>query len=221
MPDELFKAVDDYVVSRLHEPDPVLQQVLAEARSAELPEIQVSAAQGKFLHLLARAMGARRVLELGTLGAYSTIWLARALPPDGHLVTLELSSRHAEVARKNLEAAGLADRVELRLGPAIESLAALEEERAAPFDLVFIDADKPLAAQYFEAALSLCRAGSVIVVDNVIRQGRVVEEQSEDANVKGVRQLFELLHGDTRVAATALQTVGQKGHDGFVLAVVT
>lgn len=220
MAEELWGAVDEYVVTKLHRPDPVLEQALAAAHDAELPEIQVSAPQGKFLHLLAGAIGAHRVLELGTLGAYSTIWLARALGREGHLVTLELSPRHAEVARKNLELAGLADRVELRLGPAIESLAALEAEGVDPFDLVFIDADKPLAADYFEACLRLCRPGSVIVVDNVIRQGKVIEPQSEDASVNGVRRLFDLLEDERRVEATALQSVGQKGHDGFVIAVV-
>lgn len=220
MADDLWTRVDDYTVAALHDSDPVLEAALAAAKEANLPPIQVSAAQGKFLGLLTQVIGARRVLELGTLGGYSTIWIARALPETGRLVTLEISAEHAAVARTNIERAGLSGRVEIRLGPALDSMAALAEEGIDPFDLVFVDADKPLVADYFEACLPLVRTGSVILVDNVVRQGQVADASSEDANVIGVRRLFEKLKGDKRVEATALQTVGQKGHDGFLMAVV-
>ena len=187
---------------------------------AKLPAIDVSATQGKFLYLLAKIHGARRILEVGTLGGYSTIWLARALPEDGKLVTLEIEKRHADVALKNVERAGVAARVELRLAPAAESLAALVKEGAEPFDLIFIDADKPNNPVYLEWALRLARPGTVLIVDNVIREGAVIEAESTDASVRGTRKLFDLMAANPRLDATALQTVGSKGYDGFVMAVV-
>ncbi len=220
MADELFSEVDEYVVAALHGDDAVLESALAASRKAGLPEIQVSPTQGKLLHLIARAIAARRILELGTLGGYSAIWLGRALPEEGRMITLEVSSAHAEVAAANLDRAGLSSRVEIRLGDALDSLAALANEGAEPFDLVFIDADKPPAADYLAATLPLCHPGSLIVIDNVVRRGEVLDPASQDPNVIGVRRLFEALAHESRLEATALQTVGLKGHDGFVLALV-
>jgi predicted O-methyltransferase YrrM len=180
----------------------------------------VSPTQGKLLYLLAKIQGARRILEVGTLGGYSTIWLARALPDDGRLVTLEVEKRHAEVALQNIERAGLASRVELRLAPAAESLAALVLEKVEPFDLIFIDADKPNSPVYLEWALRLARTGTIVVVDNVIRDGEVINASSTDESVRGTRRLFDLIASERRLEATALQTVGSKGYDGLVVAVV-
>lgn len=213
-----WRAVDDYIVERLVPGDADLAAALAANAAAGLPKIDVSAAQGKFLHLLARMIGARRILEIGTLGGYSTIWLARALPEGGRLVTLEAAPHHAEVARANLARAGLADRVALRLGPALDSLPALAEE--PPFDLIFIDADKESNAAYLGWALRLARKGSVIVCDNVVRDGRVVDAASTDAAIAGTRRFFEALAAEPRLSATALQTVGHKGWDGFAIALV-
>jgi predicted O-methyltransferase YrrM len=215
-----WRAVDDYITDLVVRPDPVLEAALADAAAAGLPPISVSAPQGRLLHLLARAQQARTVLEVGTLAGYSTIWLARALPPGGRLVTLELDPRHAEVARANVERAGLSDVVEIRLGPAAESLATLAGEGAGPFDFVFVDADKPGNADYFEWALRLGRVGTTIVVDNVVRDGRVVDAGSDDPAVQGVRRFNELLAAEPRVVATEIQTVGAKGYDGFALALV-
>ncbi len=209
-------AVDHYITDLLIGPDPALDAALEANAAAGLPAIDVSPAQGKLLHLLARAIGARRILEIGTLGGYSTIWLARALPADGSLVTCESSARHAEVARANIARAGLDDRVEIRQGPALDTLS----ELAGPFDLVFVDADKPSNADYFGWALRLTRPGSVIIVDNVVREGRVLEADSDDAAVLGTRRFTEMLAAERRVSATEIQTVGSKGHDGFALAVV-
>ncbi|MFO1106089.1 MAG: O-methyltransferase [Amaricoccus sp.] len=213
-----WSAVDDYITGLLVPPDPGLDAALAANEAAGLPKIDVSAAQGKFLHLLARMIGARRILEIGTLGGYSTIWLARALPADGQLVTLEAVAHHADVAQANLAHAGLADRVAVRLGPALDSLPALAEE--APFDLVFIDADKQSNADYLAWALRLTRQGSVIVCDNVVRSGQVVDATSNDPSVTGTRRFFEALAAEPRLCATALQTVGHKGWDGFAIALV-
>lgn len=221
MTEELWTKVDGYLAGSLSGSDPVLEQVLATTSEAGLPAIQVSANQGKLLHLLARSVSAQRILEIGTLGGYSAIWLARALPPDGRLVTLEVDPKHAEVARRNIAAAGLDGVVELRLAPALDSLAQLVAEGEEPFDLVFIDADKEPYADYFTAALRLTRAGSLVVVDNVVRGGRVVDESSDDPSVRGVRKLYELVGNEERVSATALQTVGSKGYDGLMLALVT
>ncbi|HSJ51065.1 MAG TPA: O-methyltransferase [Actinomycetota bacterium] len=198
--------------------DPALGAALEASADAGLPSIQVSAAQGRFLHVVARALGARRILEIGTLGGYSTIWLARALPADGRLITLELDSSHAEVAQSNLERAGIADRVDVRIGPALDTLPTLTGE--APFDLVFIDADKPAYPDYLEWAIRLARPGTLIVADNVVRGGAVLDELVKDPIVTGTRRFLERLGGDPRIDATVVQTVGRKGYDGFAFAVV-
>lgn len=220
MDNEHWTAVDQYLIENLIPPDPILEAALKANAAAELPSIDVAPNQGKFLHLLARMQGAKRILELGTLGGYSTIWLARALPADGKLITLEFEPRHAAVARANIERAGLSHLVELRLGPAIDSLAQLHREAAPPFDFIFIDADKPNIPAYLEGALRLSRPGTVILVDNVIREGAVIDPGSTDPSVQGVRRFFEILSTDLRLEATTLQTVGSKGYDGFTLALV-
>ncbi|RUX46372.1 O-methyltransferase [Mesorhizobium sp. M4A.F.Ca.ET.020.02.1.1] len=220
MSKKTWTAVDDYIVASLFEADPVLDAVLAANRNQGLPAIDVSAAQGKLLSLLVRIRGARRVLEIGTLGGYSTIWMARGLPVDGKVVTLELDPHHARVARSNFERAGVSDRIDLRIGPALQSLAALSGENAGPFDLVFIDADKPNNPNYLDWAMKLSRPGTVIVCDNVIRDGAVVQEDSGDANVEGARAAFSFIGGERRLDGTAIQTVGAKGYDGFAIAIV-
>jgi len=214
-----WTAVDDYIVEKLLGAEPP-QGALEANAAAGLPPIDVSPAQGKFLYLLAKATGSQRILEVGTLGAYSTIWLARALPAGGRLVTLEIDPHHAEVARANLDAAGVGDRVEVRVGAALESLAALAREQVAPFDFVFIDADKEHNADYVRAAIGLARPGALIVVDNVVRDGRVLDERSADPNIRGTRRLFDMLANEPRLEATAIQTVGAKQWDGFIVAVV-
>ncbi|GHJ91092.1 O-methyltransferase [Streptomyces sp. NE5-10] len=213
--------VDAYVTDLLVPADEALTAALADSAAAGLPEIAVAPNQGKFLHLLARAQGARRILEIGTLGGYSTIWLARALPADGRLITLEYDPRHAEVARGNLARAGLADRVEVRTGPALDTLPLLEEEGAGPFDLVFVDADKANNPHYVSWALKLSRPGTLVVVDNVVRGGRVAAPDPTDPAITGTRAMFELVANEPRLDATALQTVGTKGHDGLLIARVT
>jgi predicted O-methyltransferase YrrM len=215
-----WTAVDRYIAEALIPSDPALDAALEASVAAGLPPIQVSPAQGKFLHLLARAQGARTILEIGTLGGYSTIWLARALPPGGGLVTLEADPHHAEVAQANLDRAGLTNLVELRLGRALETLPKLHAENRGPFDLIFIDADKPSNADYFTWALKLSRVGSLIIVDNVVRDGAVTDADSTDPDVQGVRRLNELLTSEKRVSATTIQTVGSKGYDGFTMALV-
>ena len=215
MPDPA--AVDKYLADRVGGDDDVLRAALADAVAAGLPSIEVTAVQGKLLHLLARSIGARRILEVGTLGAYSTIWLARALPGDGRLLSLELSEDYARVARANLERAGLGAVAEVRVGAALDSLAALDE---APFDLVFIDADKQSTADYFDHALRLTRPGSLIVADNVSRGGAVADPDSTDERVAGMRRFFDRVAAEERVSATAIQTVGAKGHDGIAIALV-
>ncbi len=217
MTQETWDAVDGYFSGLLVGPDAALDAALEASDAAGLPQIAVSANQGKLLHLLARVRGARRILEIGTLGGYSTIWLARALPADGQLITLEYDPKHAEVARANLARAGLADRVEVRVGAALDTLPDLE----GPFDLTFIDADKPNNPAYFRAALGLSRPGSVIVVDNVVRGGRVADAASTDPSVLGTRALADLLATEPSVDATMVQTVGSKGYDGFAMALVT
>ncbi|MGE0210878.1 MAG: O-methyltransferase [Parvibaculaceae bacterium] len=221
MTEETWDAVDGYYEDLLLGPDPLLDETLKESSAGGLPEIAVAPNQGKFLMLLAMAVGARKILEIGTLGGYSTTWLARGLAPDGRLVTLEYAPKHAEVARRNLARAGLADRVEVRVGPAVESLPKLVEEGAGPFDLVFIDADKQSYAAYLEWSLKLVRKGSLIVADNMVRDGKVTDAHSGDPLVDGVRRFNERLAAEKRLSATALQTVGVKGYDGFVLALVT
>jgi predicted O-methyltransferase YrrM len=222
---ERWSAVDDYLAGHLVGDDSVSAAALAAGAAAELPPITVSATQGKLLELLVRVHGARRILELGTLGGYSSIWLARALPPDGRLVTLEASPRFAEVARGNILRAGLGETVEVRVGPALETLPQLVAE-AAPFDMIFIDADKANYPHYLEWSLKLSRPGTLIVADNVIGGGAIVEAGGsepwgEDGGVQGVRRFYDLLAAEPRLSATAIQTVGDKGYDGFVLALVT
>lgn len=213
--------VDDYVTELLIGPDPVLEAALADSDSAGLPPIAVTAPQGKLLQLIARMTGARRILEVGTLGGYSTIWLARALPPGGRLTTLELEPRHAAVARVNIDRAGLGAVVDIRVGPALESMTELAGAEPGAFDLVFIDADKDRIPAYFDLAVGLCRPGGVIVVDNVVRSGALVDPGDTDGRVLGVRRFHEQLSSRPDVAATTIQTVGAKGYDGFTLAVVS
>jgi predicted O-methyltransferase YrrM len=217
---ERWTAVDRYISDLLVKPDAALEAALADSAAAGLPAIAVSAAQGKLLQLLAKLQGARNILEVGTLGGYSAIWMARALPPGGRLVTLEIDAKHAAVARVNLARAGVADAVDLRLGPALETLPKLFAEEAGPFDLVFIDADKPSNPDYFRWALQLTRPGSLIIVDNVVRDGAVIDAASKDASVQGVRHLNELVAAEPRVSATVIQTVGSKGYDGLAIALV-
>ncbi|GHG07652.1 O-methyltransferase [Streptomyces albogriseolus] len=215
-----WNAVDDWFTGRLlgDDPDEALAAALRDSDAAGLPPIAVSPLQGKLLQLLARLTGARRVLEIGTLGGYSTIWLGRALPADGRLVTLEYDPRHAEVAVRNIARAGLAGRVEVRVGPALESLPKLADEQPPPFDLVFIDADKANNPHYVEWALRLTAAGSLIVLDNVVRGGRVADPENTDPDVVGTRAALDLFGSHPRLDATAVQTVGAKGYDGFALA---
>jgi predicted O-methyltransferase YrrM len=218
---EVWTAVDEYIAERLLPDDPDALALLAAAEAAGLPQIQVSAPQGALLALLARSIGARRVLEVGTLGGYSTLWLARALPADGVVVTLELDPQHADVAAAALDAAGVGDKIDLRIGPALDTLDAMVADGADPFDLSFIDADKANNPQYVQRALWLSRPGSLIVVDNVVRGGAVIDAESWAADVVGTRALFDLLRDEPALEATAIQTVGGKGYDGFVLARVT
>jgi predicted O-methyltransferase YrrM len=217
---ERWTAVDRYVSDLLVKPDAALEAALADSAAAGLPPIAVSVPQGKLLHLLAKLQGARNILEVGTLGGYSAIWMARALPAGGRLVTLEIDPKHAAVARANLARAGVADVVELRLGAALETLPKLAAEGRGPFDLVFIDADKPSNPDYFRWALKLSRPGSLIIVDNVIRDGAVIDAASKDASVQGVRRLNDMMAVEPRVSATAIQTVGSKGYDGLAIALV-
>jgi predicted O-methyltransferase YrrM len=197
--------------------DPILEAALAESAAAGLPEIHVPASFGKLLQMLVRLLGSRRVLEVGTLGGYSTIWLARGLPAGGTLVTLEISEHHAAVARKNLARAALNCELDVRVGPALDSLDALLDAGSAPFDFVFIDADKPNNPHYFERALAMCRSGGVIVVDNVVRDGEIADPSSTSPAVRGVWDLHARIAANPRVTATAIQTVGSKGYDGFTL----
>ena len=218
---ELWTAVDGYVAGLLEPPDPALEAALRANGEAGLPAHDVAPNQGMLLHLLARAVGARSVLEIGTLGGYSTIWLARALPEDGRLISLEVDEHHAEVARRNLSGAGLAEKAEVRVGDAKALLALLVENGEGPFDFIFIDADKPNNPSYLAYALELSRSGTLIIGDNVAREGEIVDASSEDPKVRGVRRFFEMLADEPRLSATAIQTVGSKGYDGFALALVT
>ena len=220
MNQEKWTEVDQYI-NHLFEPaDPVLDAVLAASRAGGLPEINVAPNQGKLLQLLAQSLGARSILEIGTLGGYSTIWLARALPADGKLVTLEFEPKHAEVARANFARAGLGGKIELRLGKASDHLAQLVAEGCSPFDFIFIDADKESYPDYLAWALKLSRRGTLIIADNVVRKGEVADARSEESRVLGARRFNELLAAEPRVSATILQTVGSKGYDGFALALV-
>jgi len=217
MSEKAWSEVDTYIgANLLAGADPIFEAVLRANATGGLPAIDVSPAQGKFLNLLVTISGAKRILEIGTLGAYSTIWMAKALPADGSMVTLEYAPRHASVAKDNLARAGLLDRVEVMVGPALDSLPKL----SGNFDLVFIDADKPNNSNYLQWALKLSHPGTIIILDNVVRDGRVLEAKSGDANVNGARGAFKLLKSEPRIDATALQTVGLKGWDGFVLGLV-
>jgi predicted O-methyltransferase YrrM len=217
---DVWTKVDTYFANLLTPSDAALDAALAANREAELPAIDVTGLQGKFLELLVRITGAYRVLELGTLGGYSTIWLARALPADGQIVSLEVDPRHAEVARQNLRNAGLLDRVDLRVGRATDELQKIVSSGAPPFELIFIDADKAGYPAYLEWSLKLSCPGTVIVADNVVRDGRVIDPDNPDQDIQGVRRFTELVAAEPRLAATALQTVGAKGYDGFAIAVV-
>jgi len=221
MTQEQWSQVDEYIVKLLVPSDEALDLALAASTEAGLPAINVAPNQGKFLSLLASIQGAKNILEIGTLGGYSTIWLARALPADGRLVTLELDPKHAGVARRNLARARVGELVSIRIGPALETLPQLAAEGLPPFDFVFIDADKQSIPEYFEWALKLTRVGGVIVVDNVVRKGAVIDQATTDPNVQGVRRFNELLAKTSRVSATTVQTVGSKGYDGFALIRVT
>jgi predicted O-methyltransferase YrrM len=217
---DAWRAVDDYVAARLISPDEAQRATLEANRREKLPAIDVSAPQGKLLHLLASAIRAERILEIGALGGYSTIWLARGLAPGGRVVTIEFDPHHAEVARENLAREGVASRVDLRVGPALDLLPRLEAEGAGPFDLSFIDADKANNAAYFEWALRLSRPGALILVDNVVREGAVADADTRDDGAAGARRLFDAVAAEPRVTATAIQTVGSKGWDGFLIALV-
>jgi predicted O-methyltransferase YrrM len=216
----LWTSVDDYITSLFVSPDPVLKETLAASEAAELPSISVAPNEGKLLMLLAQLCGARKILEIGTLGGYSTIWLARGIAPGGTLITLEANPKHAEVARANIAKAGLTKVVEVRLGPAIDTLTQLAAQHSGPFDLIFIDADKESYPAYLAAALKLSRRGTLIIADNVIRDGEVINPDSSDPRVQGARRFNQLLADEPRVRATAIQTVGRKGHDGMAIAIV-
>jgi predicted O-methyltransferase YrrM len=221
MTKELWTAVDRYLTDMLVPSDRALDAVLATSATAGLPEIAVSPNLGKLLHLLAKLVGAKKILEIGTLGGYSTIWLARALPAGGHLTTLEADPKHADVARANIGHAGLSRVVQVRVGAALVTLPQLAAEGRGPFDLIFIDADKENTAPYFTWALTLSRPGSLIIVDNVARGGAVADPSSTDPSVLGMRKFFELVRSEPRVDATAIQTVGIKGYDGLAIVRVT
>jgi len=213
-----WNAVDNYLSDRILSDDSEFNEILIASEAAELPEIQVSACQGKFLEVFARAVGARRILEVGTLGGYSAAWMSRALPKGGHLITLELEDAYAKVARANLERVGVADKVEIIVGDAIASLEALIRQSVEPFDLIFIDADKTQYPEYLACALPLSRAGTTIIADNIVRDGAIVDPDSDDPRVHGVRRFIEDVHATPHLIASALQTVGAKGYDGFLIA---
>ena len=220
MDKELWTNVDNYLVSILVPSDSALDAALADSTAAGLPQINVAPNQGKMLELIAKIRGARRILEIGTLGGYSTIWLARSLPVDGKLISLELEAHHAEVARVNVDRAGIGSLVEIRTGPAADTLRAMIAEGTEPFDFVFIDADKEGYSEYFTLTLQLSRPGTVMVADNVVREGAVIDPHDADEQVIGIRNFLDTVKGDQRVSGTAVQTVGSKGYDGFALLVV-
>lgn len=221
MPQKQWAAVDEYLNGLFVPFEPALDGALQAAAKAGLPPIQVSPSQGKLLYLLARMNHAHAILEIGTLGGYSTIWLARALPSDGHLISLEVDPKHAAIARTNLEKAGLAAVAEVRLGAALTSLPRLQADGAGPFDLVFIDADKPSTPQYLEWSVRLTKPGSVIIIDNVVRNGAVSDPTSKDENVQGIQKTLEAIANNPHLLTTVIQTVGSKGYDGFAIALVT
>ncbi|UZJ77796.1 O-methyltransferase [Fictibacillus sp. KU28468] len=218
--EETWSNVDAYFSSKLHGADPDLDYVLKANSEAGLPSIDVSPSQGKFLYLLTKLKGAKYILEIGTLGGYSSIWMARALPEDGRLITLEYSQKHADVARENIRKAGLDHKIEVLVGPALESLPTLKEKGFSSFEFIFIDADKPNNPNYLKWALMLSKPGTVIIGDNVVRNGKVVDGNSQDSSVQGSRALMDLLANEPRIEATAMQTVGSKGYDGFVFGIV-
>lgn len=220
MSQELWTSVDRYFTQQLHLSDATLETAMKSNLTAELPAIDVTPNQGKFLHLLATLVQAKKVLEIGTLGGYSTIWLARALPPDGRLITLEFNPKHAAVAKSNIQRAGLSDSVEIRVGAALDSLPIIQQEGLAPFDFIFIDADKPNNPGYLEWAIKLSRPGSLIVIDNVVRDGAIADASSADPAIRGTRKMFQLMAENPLLSSTALQTVGSKGYDGFAMAIV-
>jgi len=218
--EQIWADVDRYLGDLLAPQDAALERALDANHEAGLPPIDVPPLLGKFLDVMVRACGARRALEIGTLGGYSTIWMARAMPPDGRVVTLELEPRHAEIARENLKAAGVLDRVEIRVGPALDSLEKLQAAGASPFDLVFLDADKESLPEYLEWSLKLSHPGTIIVADNVVRDGKVLDPESTDPHVRGVQRFLEMAAREARLSATAIPTVGARGYDGFAVAVV-
>jgi predicted O-methyltransferase YrrM len=220
MDQQMFERVDSYISGLLAPEDEVLQQTIKSLDEAGMPQISISANQGKFLQIIALMCNAKKILELGTLGGYSTIWLARVLPDDGKIVTVEFDPHHASIARKNIEKAGLSDKVDLRVGKASDAMVQLKEAGETSFDLIFIDADKPPYKEYFEAALELARPGAVIICDNVVREGKVLDENSDDDRVTGVRRLNQMLSGNKKVTAIILQTVGAKEYDGMAIAFV-
>ena len=215
-----WESVDSYLNDLLIQQDNALAEALHASEAAQLPSINVTPAQGKFLHLMAKAIGAQRILEIGTLGGYSAIWLARALPTGGTMVTIEAEPRHAEIARANLARSGLDHVVDLRIGRALEVLPEIDKQRIGPFDLTFIDADKPSTTEYFNWALKLSRPGSVIIADNVVRDGAIADRSSRDTSVQGMQRLLASIASEPRVSATVIQTVGAKGYDGFAMAIV-
>ncbi len=220
MSETTWAAVDEYVLSKLIREDDALIAAMDDRRAADMPEIEVSPIEGMHLHLLARMSGAKRILEVGTLAGYSTIWLARSVPDDGRVITLELDPKHAAVARTNVDRAGVGEKVEIMEGPAIQSLEKLGAAKGAPFDFVFIDADKENNPAYFDWAMRLGRPGTVIVVDNVARRGKLADASSDDPSVNGVRRMFDLIANEPRIDATAIQTVGSRGYDGFLIAIL-
>ena len=217
MPEEIWNKVDDYLDRMIVDQDHALLAALKDSEEADLPRINVSPPQGKMLHILARSLSAKRILEMGTLGAYSTIWLARALPDDGEMLSLEVNQKHAEVSRRNLERANLSKKVKIILGPALDSLSTLYKNGSKPFDFIFIDADKQNYPGYLDWAIKLSHHGSMIVVDNVVRKGSIIEAGNTDPNVKGVNEMLSSIRSYKNIIATAIQTVGVKGHDGFAL----
>jgi predicted O-methyltransferase YrrM len=221
MTKDVWEAVDKYFDEMLIPRDSALDDALAAASAENLPAIQVSSVQGKLLHLLARIMGARNILEIGTLGGYSTIWMARALPEGGRIITLEADPKHAEVAQKNFARAGVENKVELRLDKALDTLPKVAADGRDPFDMFFIDANKSNMPEYFEWSLKLARKGSVIIADNVVREGAVLDAGSKDADIQGIRRFLEMVGKEKRVSGTALQTVSTKSYDGFALVLVT
>jgi predicted O-methyltransferase YrrM len=218
---ELWTAVDEYICGQLVPSDPVLDHVVASSAAAGLPPIAVTPNLGKLLYLLAKIRGAQKILEIGTLAGYSTIWLARALPPGGRMITLEADPKHAEISQSNIAQAGLSQTVEVRLGSALDLLPKLEAEKSGPFDLIFVDAEKRDNPDYFVWSLKLSKPGNILVFDNVVRDGAVIDPANTTPSVEGIRRFNELVAAEPRVTATAIQTVGSKGYDGFAIALVT